>query len=146
MEKMKKDKFKSLVNDSVNELGRKYLSDLKKKHSKSRGLKTNIVMQPYLKSDSLSLQEKQLLFKLRTYTFGCKANFRNKFRSNIQCNDCGLEDTQEHLIHCSVAETDNDSSNVKYNDIFGSLQDQCKIVKVVSKICQKRTLIDLKSS
>ena len=89
----------------------------------------------------MSLHEKQL----RTYTFGCKANFRNKLKNNLECNDCGLEDTQEHLLHCSIAETDCDR-DVKYDDIFGSVLDQCRIVKVISKICQKRTPVDLKSS
>ena len=99
---MKKEKFKSLVKNSVHELVREHLIKLKSSHSKSRGLSENFVMQPYLQSKKLSLQEKQLLFKLRTYTYECKANFQNKYQDNLLCNFCDKEDNQEHLISCSI--------------------------------------------
>ena len=54
---MKKEKFKSLVKNSVHELAREHLIKLKSSHSKSRGLSENFVMQPYLQSKKLSLQE-----------------------------------------------------------------------------------------
>ena len=141
---MKKGKFKSLVKEKVKELARNHLLDLKSSHSKSRGLSNKFVMQPYLKSNSLTLHEKQLLFKFRTFTYECKANFRNKFHMNLSCTDCGNEDTQEHLLNCSIH--DNDKTDMKFSDIFGTLEQQTNIIKELTKINFKRTSISLKPS
>ena len=141
---MKKERFRTIVKESVKEQGRLYLTDLMSKHSKSKGLICRMEMQPYLKCKSLSLLEKQLLFKFRTYTYACKANFRSKFQANLKCIDCNQEDTQEHLLNCKILEKP--FTDVQYNDIFGTVQDQCRIVKVLSEIHKKRTQLDIKSS
>ena len=73
---MKRANFKSLVNRSLREAVKKHLKSLKELHSKSKGLDEKLQVQPYLHSNEMSLQEKQLLFKLRTYTYDCKANFK----------------------------------------------------------------------
>ena len=116
---MKRANFKSLVNRSLREAVKKHLKSLKELHSKSKGLDEKLQVQPYLHSNEMSLQEKQLLFKLRTYTYDCKANFKNKFQSDIKCINCSDEDTQEHLLRCSIADGIN-CSEVKHEDIFGN--------------------------
>ena len=68
---LKKDKFKEIVKTNIREEGRKYLLSLKNSHSKSKGLDIKMSMQPYLVTKALSLQEKQILFKFRTYTYEC---------------------------------------------------------------------------
>ena len=99
-------------------------------------------MQPYLVTKALSLQEKQILFKFRTYTYECKANYKNKFHADLKCIDCGQLDTQEHIFDCSLLSI----SDVKHSDIFGTLEEQCKAAKLLAKINQLRSQIDLKSS
>ena len=139
---MKKEKFKAIVKTNVKEEGRKYLLSLKDSHSKSNGLNVKMSMQSYLSTQSLSWQEKQILFKFRTYTFECKAYFKNRFHADLKCMDCGNLDTQEHLFNCKIQS----NSDVKHSDIFGNLEDQCKVAKVLTKINQMKTEIDLKSS
>ena len=61
---MKKNKFKNLVNANIREIARKYLIQLKNKHSKSSGLSEDFKMQKYPTSSKLTTDEKQLLFHL----------------------------------------------------------------------------------
>ena len=136
---MKKGKFKALVKQAVREQARKYLIDLKHSHSKSKFLSERFIMQPYLRSHEMSLKEKQLLFKFRTYTYECKANFRNKFLNNQLCNFCKLEDTQEHLLSCNIIEK---NMNLQYSDLFGTIPQQVNIIKHLNEVDRKRKLYD----
>ena len=63
---------------------------------------------------------------------------------NLSCIDCGNEDTQEHLLNCSIH--DNDKTDMKFSDIFGTLEQQTNIIKELTKINFKRTSISLKPS
>ena len=137
--KMKKEKFKVLVKNSVRELAKEHLLNIKNSHSKSRSLNKNFVMQTYLQSKMLSLQEKQLLFQLRTYSYNCKANFKNKYKDNLLCNFCNMEDNQEHLINCSIVNKD---KSLEYRYIFGSIEEQVKIIKHLKEVDTKRKLFD----
>ena len=137
--KMKKEKFKVLVKNSVRELAKEHLLNIKNSHSKSRSLNENFVMQTYLQSKMLSLHEKQLLFQLRTYSYNCKANFKNKYKENLLCNFCNMEDNQEHLINCSIVNKD---KSLEYRYIFGSIEEQVKIIKHLKEVDTKRKLFD----
>ena len=137
--KMKKEKFKVLVKNSVRELAKEHLLNIKNSHSKSRGLNENFVIQTYLQSKMLSLQEKQLLFQLRTYSYNCKANFKNKYKDNLLCNFCNMEDNQEHLINCSIVNKD---KSLEYRYILGSIEEQVKIIKHLKEVDTKRKLFD----
>ena len=130
---------------SIREEARKFLVNQKDVHSKSKGLAKNLKLQPYLQSKNLSLAEKQLLFKLRTFTYDCKSNFRNKFASNLNCSVCNSEDTQQHLLACSIA-SDIDTENVEHDDIFGTVDKQIRIVRVLKIIDQRRSLHKKESS
>ena len=141
--KMKKEQFKSTVKQAIREQARKYLIDLKHSHSKSKYLSERFIMQLYLRSHELSLQEKQLLFKFRTYTYECKANFRDKFSSNQLCNFCKSEDTQEHLLSCSIMEK---NLNLQYSDLFGSIPKQVNIIKHLTELDRRRKLYDANPS
>ena len=141
---MKKDTFKSLVKESIRELARNYLIQLKNTHSKSKYLDDRFVMQPYLLSSKLTLVEKQLLFKLRTYTFECKMNFRHKYPGSLECDFCRFEDSQEHFINnCNILEN---KSNIKYSDLYGSIEEQVKLVKFFTEVDNRRKSISLTSS
>ena len=142
--KMKKQKFKSIVKESIRFKAWEYLVNLQKEHSKSKGL-TVFKMQPYLLTDALSIQEKQLLFQFRTYTYEAKANYRNKYISNFACLACDQLDSQEHFLRCKIIDDmkkDILESNIKYEDIFGTVEKQVKIVKVLKTIDQRRSLIE----
>ena len=134
---MKKEKFKNIVKERVRNEAREYLLTLKQNHTKSSQLDETFQLQPYLQSDTLSIQEKQLLFKFRTYTYNCKANFKGSYNTT-QCNFCNSEDTQEHLFHCQLFK-DLNLNPYKHQHIFGSLKEQTEIVKILTLIDQRRT-------
>ena len=88
---MKRTKFKALVNESIAEEGQKYLENLKSTHSKSKGLRIQQKLQSYLQNQDLTLQRKQLLFRLRTFTYECRANFRNRHENDINTQDLSID-------------------------------------------------------
>ena len=136
----KKSTFKRLIDSKVREASRKYLTQLKNKHSKSNGL-TTYKLQTYLTSNALTTEKKQLLFKPRTRTYNCKANFRNQYGQNINCSICGFEDNQQHLLFCSRTTANVDIDGVTYSDIFGTLQKQVKVIKFLMKVTRNRKII-----
>ena len=142
--KMSKNSFKNLVRIKVTKLAREYLSDLKAKHSKSAGLSLNFEkMQDYLFTDVLSTEEKQLLFKFRTRTYPCKTNFRNQYEPDLSCPICHMEDSPQHLFNCTTDGVD--TRGTKYEDIFGNIEQQLKVIKVLKKITANRNNILNKS-
>ena len=54
-------------------------------------------MQEYLTSSELNTDEKQLLFHLHNGTYECKSNFKSQYGSDLACNICLEEDSQQHL-------------------------------------------------
>ena len=119
----------------------KYLTELRNKHSKSSGLQT-YKLQAYLTTNELSTDEKQLLFQLRTRTFNCKANYKNQYGDNITCILCGSEDNQKHLLFCSrITAGVNTDESVSYDDIFGVLDKQVRVAKVLKKVTRNRKII-----
>ena len=117
---MKKQKFKNLVNRNIREASRKHLIELKNKHSKSSGLSDDYRMQEYLTSSELNTDEKQLLFHLRIRTYDCKSNFKSQYGSDLTCNICQEEDSQQHLLHCARTAVGIHITGVQYSNIFAS--------------------------
>ena len=139
---MTRYRFKSLVRTKVNELARDHLTTLKSKHSKSVGLNCDFEkMQDYLLTDNLSTEEKQLLFKFRTQTYPCKANFRRLYEPDLSCPICPEEDRPEHLLNCTSTTQGIDTNSVQFSDIFGNLNQQTKIINVLKQIIVNRNLI-----
>ena len=145
-----KEWFKNFVKEKVKINFLKQLKDLRTKHSKSANLKCDdLKTAEYINSPRFSLEEKQLLFKLRSRTLNIKANFKNQHKDQW-CISCGLsQETQSHLLECSeivkklgyVA-----GKNKKHNEnfVYGSLEEQEIIVKVYGDILQIRDEIQTK--
>ena len=57
--KMGKHSFNKLVNEKINLISAQYLIGLKERHSKSLNLKYSTEMQPYLRNENLSIQNKK---------------------------------------------------------------------------------------
>ena len=142
---MKEMKFKTLVKKNIQAVGREYLIELKEKHSKSDGLTKSNRCQGYLTSNKLTLDEKQLLFQLRTRTFNYRQNFKNKYGSELACFSCKEQDTQQHLLKNCTVYVGIDTEDSEYEDIFKSTAKQIKITKIMKKIINKRNLL-LKNS
>ena len=102
---MKKSKFKKLVYTQ-------YLLSQKRKHTKLDFLKNTYRLDPYLASNSITTEEKQTLFKLRTRMVEVKANFKSQYGQDLTCKFCSEDDTQSHLLSCKELVDNLDTSEV----------------------------------
>jgi hypothetical protein len=96
---------------------------------------TELSIQPYIVSNRISIEEKQLLFSLRSKCNPAKMKFRKQYKGNLKCSfQCPDEETQSHIFeNCGPIKAKlSDSVNLK--DIYGNINDQIKLVKTLSKI------------
>ena len=151
IETMSKRKFKALIDECVNV---RFVSDLKSSgKSKVQGiLKTikignssKILLQPYLATNRLSVQEKKTLFLLRCRNMNTKSNMKSAFDQNdMSCRLCCLPDSYEdedHLIHCDELVIQDNQEDYKFDDVFSELDIQIKFVKFFTKIIERRKLL-----
>ena len=141
-----KNKFKSIVINNIFEVAKEYLMSLKNKHSKCEGLSESGKMQDYLTSSKLTTEEKQLLFQLRTRSYDCKANYKNLYKNQLACSICGEEDNQPHLLSCIRTTQGLDLKNVQYSDIFGTIEQQVRITKLLMQISNNRKVVQKSSN
>ena len=67
-----------------------------------------------------------------------KTNFKNKYGDNLSCLLCEKsEESQQHLLVCPELLP---QSDVKYMDLFGSLDEQVKAAKHWSKVMLERRI------
>ena len=143
---MSKNRFKAIVTNNIFEVASQYLISLKSKHTKSEGLSANDKIQDYLITSQLTTEEKQLLFQLRTRSYDCKANYRNLYKNQLACFICGQEDNQSHLLSCTTTTQGLDLSEVQYCDIFGTVEQQVRITKLLMLISNKRKVLQKSSN
>ena len=103
IQSMKKSEFKKMVNQKIEIKTKNDLNEKKFNHSKVKNLQHNdIGIRKYLKhgQTQISIEERQLIFKLRTQMTNVKMNFRGMFE-NFQCEICCEEDeSQQHIMEC----------------------------------------------
>ena len=60
---------------------------------------TDLSIQPYMVSTKISMEEKQILFSLRSKCYPAKMNFRKQYKRNLKCSfQCPDEETQTHIF------------------------------------------------
>ena len=93
----------------------------------------------YLKCGSLSVEEKRLLFQLRTRSTHTKSNYKNKYIFDLSCSLCknldeNCEQTDAHLLKCTFVKNALSSKvdllNVNHSDIYGNIEQQIKVTCV----------------
>ena len=102
---------------------------LQDKKGKLINLSDDYCMKEYLTTDKISLEQKQILFNLRTRMVTVRSNNKNKYKGNISCTLCdtGLEESQEHLLQCpALLEKVEVDSSIKYMDILPQSNQQHK--------------------
>ena len=99
-------------------------------------------MKEYLSSEKLNLDEKRLLFQLRTRMVEVRTNYKNKYGDNLNCTLCQSqsEESQEHLLVCPGLAEIPVNPSVKYQDIFGNLDGQVEAVKHWTKLMSLRRI------
>ena len=98
---MKKETFKNIVKKQIKMLSMNYLINLRSKHSKTENLLLEKELKPYLKSSKLTLEEKKLLFAMKTRSVNVKTNFKNGF-SNLLCRLCAKPGEDESELHYAL--------------------------------------------
>ena len=152
IENFSKTSFKKIVKEKIEKIAFKYLMNKKEKHSKLQDITyRSLTCQSYLKSKKFSNERKNLLFKLRTRMVEVKSNFRSLYEGNAMCRLCYTkEETQEHLIECSVIRQKlgedgavdgdltwgEDNTAVMYEDIFSDTIKQLAAVNYYNRILQ----------
>ena len=140
---MKQITFKKLVNQKIQELSLSYLITLKNKHSKSEHLRASYDMQPYLRNNNISIEEKKLMFRIKNRLIDVKMNFKKKYNDLVECRLCGApEESQPHLVECSQILADANIrlslNNYTYSDIFSTHEaTQTHMIKTWKQIMNK---------
>ena len=147
--------FKNLVKKKTRNAAFKHLLSLQAKHSKIRNIQYNSLQcQPYMLSSIFTNDEVNLLHSLRSRSTNCKINFRGLYGDDLSCPLCddGSQDDQPHLLKCQrlrqlMKSDDVARSNVKYNDIFGSIYKQKEVTVIFCKLFDiRKKLIDEQAS
>ena len=123
------ERFKQIVKEKVQAKALQYLNNLKEGKSKMKHLEYNeLQMQDYLVNNTISLKQKKLLFSLRVQMARVSKNYGGQQVCPLRC---GLLDTQENILQCSVVQMNcyevMTNNEVQYMDIYSS--DPVKIEK-----------------
>ena len=143
---MKQSAFSKLIKQKISLISAQYLISLREKHSKSVNLKYSEQIQPYLRNEELSIQNKKLMFRIRNRLIDVKTNFKTKYNNNLECRLCAApEESQSHLVECSEVVNNEEVKKAlcsyKYSDIFSSeLKIQTKLVKAWQLIMKTRNI------
>ena len=143
---MSKWKLKKILKRQISLHALKYLNEIAKKHSKSMPLiKTKLKCEPYINDKRFTQEDVKLLFKLRTRMYPVKANFKNKYKGDLSCEFCAMDNSdQPHQLNCAVLKKfipELSNSSVKYEDIFSSADRQLEAIKLFSKITKQRKIL-----
>ena len=105
-----------------------------------------IIMQSYLKTNQLSVAEKQFAFELRCRNYHVKSNFKTQFEDDMRCRLCMKDDSYEDENHvfflCDVLLKDQKvDSHIKLGHLYDEPELQVKAIKYFKQIAEKRKLL-----
>ena len=96
-------------------------------------------MKDNLKSDKITLEERKLLFAMKTQAVNVKTNFQNNFSNTnmLCCRPCHKPGEKESVLHLmkyeKIIACDNNIgnllNNISYMDIFGTIEKQVAVRK-----------------
>ena len=101
---MSKNKFKAIVNNSVTKFAYKSLLTKAKTQSKCLNIVDSLnedswKIQRYLTCESMTKEEQQLCFILRSRSFLVKTNYKSQFENDMTCRGCHDPTSVENEIH-----------------------------------------------
>ena len=99
-------------------------------------------MNSYLKHPLIN-REGQILFALRTRSLPLRNNQKIKYNYDTECKICCVENSVEDqipLTSCYVlkGEIQEHEADIKYSDVFSSIEKQIQAVKLFKRLIQKR--------
>ena len=96
---------------------------------------SKLKMQKYLKANNSNntVEEAQVIFKLRSRMTDVKANFKNKYEE-FECDICkDEEETQKHILECEdiLKNTTRIKKETEYEELFkDNVKNQTEIAKM----------------
>ena len=147
---LKKKNLFSPHKKRINEAAFKELKTTQSTHSKVKDIiYEQFKIQPYMKSKIFTNSMVEVIFNLwSSITRNLRSNLSSIFKGNMKCKvsfkDLEANDCQSHLLTCqtwlenSGPEPHFGASKLEYEDIFGTLEQQGKIVPVVSRMLEVR--------
>ena len=148
IETMSKERFKLIVNKSVEKKAIEYLNNLALKHEKAKPLiKEKLTTEKYFLDPNFTKSEIELLFALRTRMVrDIKNNFPHMYNNNMACEICKVQIcSQEHLLKCVELQKHlKIPEDVEYLDIFRNTEKQLKIVKIIKQVLRVREILKCK--
>ena len=135
--------FKALVKKKLRAAAFKDPNEKKETHLKVKNIQyLSLEIQKYLNDKKFNMNEKQLLFRLRTKMTNVKANFKHMHLQlgNLHCNLCveSYDQTQSHLLVCSKivssCQEAYDNISIEHNFIYGTIEQQLAVTKLYQKI------------
>ena len=129
-----------------------YLMNLAKKHPKLKFTwnQKKLEKQEYLNGVRFTTIDIQLLFALKTRMVDVKSNSKSNLY-NIKkecqiCDDKSVVENENHILHCENLKTE-ESVQIKFEDVYGTVEEQLNAVKIFRTILRKREiLIELKEN
>ena len=111
-------------------------------HSKVKEIKHDkLKIQGYLLDMNHNLEDKYLIFKLRTRMIDVKMNFKGQ-DIDTKCNFCDIEESQDHLLDCHTIIQNckelYDDTVVEYEDIFNNATKQFQMAKLYKLALETR--------
>ena len=124
------------------------MKEKQKQHTKTRNIEyTKFELQEYMKDKNMSNSMVTTLFALRSSMVrGVRGNFVSssvRTQCPLQCRDTA-EDTQRHLLECPIllsrltVKEEMERDFVKYDDIFGGVQQQHQAVSTLVRLLELR--------
>ena len=88
--------FKNLVNKKIKELA--HCSLLENKKGKLINLSDDYCIKENLTTDKISLEQKQILFNLRTRMIQVQTNYKNQYQGNLACTLCDTDSSMSSSV------------------------------------------------
>lgn len=137
---MSKVRFKKITKEKVRSAAFKDLLLRKNSYSQVKDNCYNkFTLQHYLSSETFTLKEKHMLFKLRIRMLDVKANCPSLYVNDMQCEHCVSNEaqTQRHLLeNCDkiIANSKTIFDNISVDHLFGHLSQQLNATKLFIEI------------
>ena len=97
IKKIPKETYKKIVKNMVNRAAFKEYTEKKETHQKIQNLEyEQLELQPYLKSNEFSGQERKLLTLLRSRCHPARKNFKKMYQNQINCNLDAMKTRNTH--------------------------------------------------
>ena len=133
---MKRNQFKNILKQKINELAFQYL--LEKRGKKGCEIEyLSLRMSDYLAPiTALTISEKQEMFAIKNRMVQIRYNFPNNKKSETCL--CGQEENMEHIYLCKILNKEKEQL-IPYKKIFnGNIREQITIFKIFQKNMKER--------